>query len=100
MSKIIEYLQGFTGQEFNTVIVNVSQHLALHFVLDNTAQGLLPLDDLGDEYFSYDPERFTLTGTDTGIAYRLGQTIKAVLVEANPRRRILRFKRIVAYGDR
>lgn len=97
--KIIEYLQGFIGQEFNTVIVNVST-FGVTLRMDNTAQGLLPLDDLGDEYFSYDPERFTLTGTDTGIAYRLGQTIKAVLVEANPRRRILRFKRIVAYGDR
>lgn len=96
--KIIEYLQAFIGQEFDTIISNVST-FGVTLRMDNTAQGLLPLDDLGDEYFSYDPERFTLTGTDTGIVYRLGQSIKAVLVEANPRRRILRFKRSDAYGS-
>lgn len=96
--KIIEYLQGFIGQEFDTVIANVST-FGVTLRMDNTAQGLLPLDDLGDEYFSYDPERFTLTGADTGVVYRLGQSMKAILVEANPRRRILRFKRVITYGE-
>ena len=45
-----------------------------------------------DEYFSYNPERSTLTGSDTGMVYRIGQKLEVVLAEADWHSREVRFK--------
>ena len=60
--------------------------------MENTVQGFLPIEELGDEYFAYDPERGVLTGSDTGSTYRIGQKLKVVLVEADWRSRQGLFK--------
>ena len=65
--------------------------------LECTATGSLAIEDLGEEYFSYDPERQMLNGALTGVRYRLGQTIQVVLVSAKPRERRLRFKLATSY---
>ena len=89
--KLIEYLQGFVGQRFETLIYSVSTFGAT-LRMENTVQGFLPIEELGDEYFSYDPERGILTGADTGRTYRIGQKLEVVLVEADWRTRQVIFK--------
>ena len=89
--KLIEYLQGFIGQRFETIIYSVSTFGAV-LRMENTVQGFLPIEELGDEYFAYDPERGVLTGSDTGSTYRIGQKLKVVLVEADWRSRQVLFK--------
>ena len=42
--------------------------------------------------FSYNPERSTLTGSDTGMVYRIGQKLEVVLAEADWHSREVRFK--------
>ena len=60
--------------------------------LDNTAEGMVDIGDLGHEYFVLDPVRHTLTGSDTGKQYRLGKRVAVRLVEADHRSRTLSFK--------
>ncbi len=88
--KLVEYMQGFIGVTFDAVIVSVST-FGLVVRLENTATGRVPIRDLGDEYFSYDPVRYTLTGSDSGKVYRLGQMVSVELVEAIPRLKRLSF---------
>lgn len=89
--KLIEYLQGFIGQRFETLIYSVSTFGCV-LRMENTVQGFLPIEELGGEYFSYNPERGILTGSDTGRIYRIGQKLEVVLVEADWRSRQVLFK--------
>lgn len=91
MVKLIEFMQKDIGSTFSATIVGVST-FGLRLRLDNTAQGILRIEELGDEYFSYNPKRYTLTGTDTGKTYRLGERLRVVLSEALVRERCLIFK--------
>ena len=92
MVKLVELMQADVGKEFEALVSGVST-FGVTLRLDNTAQGHMSIDELGDEYFSYDPMRFTLTGSDTGEIIRLGQKMRVVLVEAVPRERRLIFKK-------
>ncbi len=89
--KIVEYMQAFIGSTYDGVISQVST-FGVTVRLENTATGTLPVEELGDEYFSLDPARHLLCGVSTGRVYRLGQRLRVVLVGAYPRGRRLSFK--------
>lgn len=82
--KLAEYLQRFVGQSFSAIVSGVSQG-GLYARLENTAEGFIPVRTLGDDYFSFDAARYTLTGEETGARYRLGQRIAVVLFTVDPR---------------
>lgn len=80
--KIIEYLERFIGQTFSAVVSGVASY-GLFVRLENTAEGLVHMKDLGHEYFALDPVLYRLTGQDTGKVYHLGQRLSVVLVRAD-----------------
>ena len=82
--KLAEYLQRFVGQSFSAIVSGVSQG-GLYARLENTAEGFIPVRTLGDDYFSFDAARYTLTGEETGARYRLGQRIAVILFAVYPR---------------
>ncbi len=89
--KIIEYLERFIGQVFSAVISGVASY-GLYVRLENTAEGLVRMKDLGHEYFALDPVLYRLTGQDTGKVYHLGQRLSVVLVRADVHARRLDFR--------
>ena len=53
--------------------------------LDETgADGLVPMRELGREYFNFDKESNTLIGSETGQVIHLGQRVVVRLAEAAP----------------
>jgi ribonuclease R len=88
--KMVEYLQDFVGQSFSGVVSGVASY-GLYVRLECTAEGIVPVRALGAEYFFYDPVQHTLSGTDTGKMYRLGQRIAVVLKVADPATTTLEF---------
>ncbi|MEC4176682.1 ribonuclease R [Adlercreutzia sp. R7] len=88
--KMIEYLQDYVGQRFSAVVSGVAS-FGLYVRLDCTAEGLLPVGALGDEYFAFDPVRYTLRGEETGRVYRLGQRVAVTLKTADPASSTLEF---------
>ncbi len=97
LTKIVEYLQHFIGSTYSGIVSQVSS-FGLMVRLECTAAGSLPVEELGDEYFSFEPERQMLIGSSTGIRYRLGQRLDVVLVGAHPRERRLSFKLANTHG--
>lgn len=89
--KIIELMEEHIGEEFDGIVVGVAT-FGLFVQLPNTAEGIVEMADLGNEYFSLDALRHTLTGSDTGRQYRLGQKMRVRLIEADSRLRQLRLK--------
>lgn len=89
--KIIEYLERFIGQTFSAVVSGVASY-GLYVRLENTAEGLVHMKDLGHEYFALDPVLYRLTGQDTGKVYHLGQRLCVTLTRADVHARRLDFR--------
>ena len=90
-AKIVELMEAHVGEKMSAMVVGVATY-GLFVRLENTAEGMIETSDLGREYFSLDPLRHTLTGSDSGRTFRLGQHVAVWLVEADRRTRLLRFK--------
>lgn len=88
--KLIEYLQGFTGDIFPGMIVRIASY-GFFVELENTAVGLVALGDAGDDIFALDVKRQTLIGRESGVVFRLGQRVSVRLIDARPAERQLDF---------
>lgn len=57
-------------------VVSGCEHFGVFVSLDDTcADGLIPVRDLGHEWFEYDEKRMTLTGESTGTVWGLGRRV-------------------------
>lgn len=90
-AKLVELMESQVGKRFSALIAGVATY-GLFVRLPNTAEGLVPIDSLGREYFALDPVRHVLTGQDTATRYRLGQRVDVVLTAADRSTRKLTFK--------
>ena len=78
------YLADRIGAEFGGRISGIAK-FGLFVRMDETgADGLVPIRNIGNEYFHFDREAGTLMGSDTGIVIGLGQRVKVRLAEAVP----------------
>ena len=78
------YLADRVGHEFAGRISGV-QRFGLFVKLDETgADGLIPIRDVGREFFHYDDQTQTLMGADTGLTLGIGQRVTVRLAEAIP----------------
>lgn len=89
--KIVELMEEHVGEKFSALISGVAT-FGLFVRLDNTAEGVVEMADLGREYFILDPVRHLITGSETGKQYRLGRRLAVRLVDADRRTRQLRFR--------
>lgn len=78
------YLGQRKGQTFEGRIAGVTD-FALFLRLDESgADGMVPLRLLGSDYFIHDPVHHRLIGRRTKKVYKLGDTIKVTLMNADP----------------
>ncbi len=80
--KMAEYMQDKIGEEYEGIVSSITS-FGMFVELENTVEGLIRFDDLGDEYFIYDEERKTLTGQRTSKHYRVGDKVKIKVKNAN-----------------
>ncbi|MDO5706880.1 MAG: RNB domain-containing ribonuclease, partial [Paracoccus sp. (in: a-proteobacteria)] len=78
------YLADRVGTELTGRISGV-QRFGAFVKLDETgADGLLPIREIGNEYFHFDPDAQTLMGSETGLEIGIGQRVLVRLTEAIP----------------
>ena len=78
------WLSDRVGAEFTGRISGV-QRFGLFVRLDESgADGLIPIREIGREFFHFDPDAQTLTGADTGLTLGIGQRVTVRLTEAVP----------------
>ena len=88
-----EYMESRIGKEYEGIISNVT-NFGVYVELENTIEGLIRFDNLGDEYFIYDDEHKTLTGEKSGFIYKVGDKINVKVIEANKILRRISFAKI------
>ncbi|MHB9003598.1 MAG: ribonuclease R [Coriobacteriia bacterium] len=72
--KLSELMNEHLGEEFEGIITGVYSY-GLFIQLDNTAEGLVHVRSMTDDYYQLDSERFLLRGEDRGRIFRLGQRV-------------------------
>ena len=78
------FLSERVGNEFGGRISGIAK-FGIFVKLDETgADGLVPMRNIGNEYFHFDRDAGTLMGADSGIEIRLGQRVLVRLTEAAP----------------
>ena len=92
--KKAEYMEGKIGEEYEGIISGVTQ-FGVFVELENTVEGLIRFENLGDEYFEYDPDRKTLIGERTKVVFKIGDSIKIRVIEANKQEKRISFERII-----
>ncbi|MGJ8625058.1 MAG: ribonuclease R family protein, partial [Yoonia sp.] len=82
------YLAAFLNERVGAVMGGRISGIAKFGVfvkLDETgADGMIPIRNLGAEYFHYDADNQTLMGSDTGVVIGLGVRVTVKLIEAAP----------------
>jgi ribonuclease R len=78
------YLSERVGNEFAGRISGIQRFGAFVRLLETGADGLIPIRTMGREYFHYDGEAQTLTGSDSGLVLGLGDEVTVRLAEAEP----------------
>ena len=92
--KMAELLASHVGERFAGVVSGCASH-GLYVTLDDTlAEGLLPVRELGNEWFTFDDEALTLTGEESGEVWRLGRRMVVVLESTEPLRGRITFGRV------
>ena len=91
--KMAEYMQDRIGEEYEGMVSSVTS-FGMFVELDNTVEGLIRFENLGDEYFEYDEEHKQLIGEKTGITYKIGDRVKIKVINANKETRQIDFEKI------
>ena len=80
--KKAEYMEKHIGEEYEGIVSSVTQ-FGIFVELENTVEGLIRFEDLGDEYFIYDEERKRLIGEKSNKTYKIGDKVKIRVTSAN-----------------
>lgn len=89
--KKAEYMQNKIGEEYEGIISSVTS-FGIFVELENTVEGLIRFDNLGNEYFIYDEDNKTLIGEKTKKVYHIGDKIKIRVIAANKQTRRIDFE--------
>ena len=91
--KKAEYMQKKIGEQYDGVVSGVTQ-FGMFVELENTVEGLIRFEDLGDEYFDYDDQRKTLRGEKSNKTYRVGDKVRIEVKSSDKTTRRIDFKLI------
>ena len=80
--KMAEYMEGKIGEEYEGVISSVTQ-FGMFVELDNTVEGLVRFEKMGDEYFIYDENKKMLIGERTNKFYKIGDKVNIRVISSN-----------------
>jgi ribonuclease R len=86
------FLSKKVGEEFDAYVSAVVP-FGLFITLEGVyADGLLPMEALGDDYYRYEDVEHRLVGASTGRVYRLGDHLRVQLTRADFDKRLLDFR--------
>lgn len=91
--KKAEYMQDKIGNEYEGIVSNITS-FGVFVELENTVEGLIRFENLGDEYFIYDEEHKHLIGEHTNEVIKIGDKMNIKVIEANKELRRISFKRL------
>ena len=93
--KKAEFMQDKIGQEYEGIVSSVTQ-FGIFVELENTVEGLIRFENLGNEYFIYDEDRKRLIGENSNKVYKIGDKVRIRVISANKLLRQIDFEIVEA----
>ena len=91
--KMAEFMQDKIGEEYDGIISNITS-FGVFVELENTVEGLIRFEKLGNEYFIYDDEHKYLIGEHSNEVLKVGDKMRIRVIEANKLLRRISFERV------
>jgi len=90
--KLLDYLSDRIGEEMDAVATGVERFGLYVQGIELPAEGLIHVDSLTDDFYSYDRNTHTLTGRRSNNCYRLGDVLRVQVARVDMERRELDFR--------
>ncbi len=91
--KMAEYMESHIGEEYAGIISSITS-FGVFVELENTVEGMIRFDKLGDEYFVYDEGKKTLLGEKSKTMYHIGDKINIRVIAADKQTRRIDFEKV------
>ena len=89
--KIAEYMEDHIGEEYVGTITSIT-NFGFFVELPNLVEGLVHVQSLKGDYFTYVPELLSMIGKSTKKTYRLGDKVKVKCVSASKENSMVDFE--------
>ena len=89
--KKAEYMRSRIGEEYDGVVSGVTGW-GIYVELENTVEGLVHVADMKDDHYEFVEQNYEMTGTHTGKTYKLGQTVRVRVTDADKLMRTVNFE--------
>ncbi len=89
--KKAEFMEDKIGKEYDGIISSVT-NFGIFVELENTVEGLIRFENLGNEYFIYNEMNKTLTGEKSNIVYKIGDPLRIKVIKASKENREIDFE--------
>ena len=80
--KKAEYMMDHIGETYTGMVTSITS-FGMFIELPNLVEGLVRLDDLTDDHYTFDESTIRLVGTKNKKGYRLGDVLEVVVKDAN-----------------
>jgi len=97
--KQVEYMSDRLGEEFAGVISGVTEWGLYVELAESLCEGLIPIRDLGDDYYELDERNYRLVGRRSGTSFRLGDEVVVRVARTDLQRRQLDFVLVSNSGN-
>ncbi|NBU47881.1 MAG: S1 RNA-binding domain-containing protein [Flavobacteriales bacterium] len=75
------------GDEFEGIVSGISDYGIFVRLIENHCEGMVSIQSIGFDRFSFDPDKHVIVGKKTGKTYTLGTAVRVLVEEVSPRKR-------------
>ncbi len=89
--KAVEFMKDRWGEEFDGHISGMKEWGLFVEIDDTHIEGMIPVRELGDDYFQFDEQNYEFVGRSTRQVYTLGDAVRVKIKRADLDKRMLDF---------
>ncbi len=97
--KKMEYIEKYIGEEFEGLVSGVTAFGVFVELKDTFVEGLVPVEEMSDDFYIYDEQTFSMIGRDTEQTIRLGDEVRIKVLGVDFENRRVRFSLIENLSD-
>ncbi len=89
--KMVEFMEDKIGNTYDAHISGLTSYGIYAQIDENHCEGMIPIRDLGNDYYDFDEKNFVIVGRRNHTKYQLGDPIRIQVARANLERKQLDF---------
>jgi ribonuclease R len=89
--KMVEFMEDKIGNIYDAHISGLTSYGVYAQIDENHCEGMIPIRDLGNDYYDFDEKNFVIVGRRHHTKYQLGDPIRIQVARANLERKQLDF---------